>query len=152
MKKTFIVTIENGEGIGEGHIADPLWTNLDEYDYKSFSVREVKGMTEEQYRKEIKRTMNDEIEFKHKVAMLSMGMMGEAGEICDTLKKHIYHGHALNYDELVKEFGDLEWYLQHLKMLLVIDNEDVRQKNIDKLRARYPEGFSEKASVERVDQ
>lgn len=41
MKKQFLVTIENGEDIGENHIADPLWIALDDYAYGSFSVKEV---------------------------------------------------------------------------------------------------------------
>lgn len=48
MKKQFLVTIENGEDIGENHIADPLWVALDDYDYGSFSVVEVTDNTTEE--------------------------------------------------------------------------------------------------------
>jgi len=41
MRKQFLVTIENGEDIGEDHIADPLWNALDDYDYGSFTVKEI---------------------------------------------------------------------------------------------------------------
>lgn len=113
---------------------------------------EVGKMNEQQYREAIKRTMNTELGFDERLAMLALGLAGECGEIVDSIKKVVYHGHELDYNDLVKEFGDIEWYLQHLKMLFHIDNDIVRQRNVDKLLKRYPDGFSEQASIERADQ
>lgn len=32
-----------------------------------------------------------------------LGLAGECGETVDILKKHLYHGHDLDRDELIKE-------------------------------------------------
>jgi NTP pyrophosphatase (non-canonical NTP hydrolase) len=102
-----------------------------------------------QYRKAIERTMNPSLSEKEKLTMLAMGIAGEAGEIVDTLKKVIFHGHELDRNELIKELGDLEWYLQHLKKHYNISDEIVYISNIMKLNKRYPNGFSEKDSINR---
>lgn len=41
----------------------------------------------------------------------AMGLAGEAGEVVDLLKKHLYHGHALDTGALAKELGDVLWYV-----------------------------------------
>jgi NTP pyrophosphatase (non-canonical NTP hydrolase) len=45
--------------------------------------------------------------------LAAMGLAGEAGEVCDLLKKHLLHGKELDRDELNKELGDVLWYLFH---------------------------------------
>lgn len=44
------------------------------------------------------------------LAALALGVAGEAGEVCDLIKKHVGHGHPLDRDKLVKELGDVLWY------------------------------------------
>jgi NTP pyrophosphatase (non-canonical NTP hydrolase) len=109
----------------------------------------VNNMDNQQYREAIERTMKPMTE-KDKIAMLALGIAGEAGEIADTLKKVVFHGHELDIDELIKELGDLEWYLQHLKKHYDISDEIVYIKNIMKLQKRYPHGFREEDSINRV--
>jgi NTP pyrophosphatase (non-canonical NTP hydrolase) len=106
-------------------------------------------MDNNRYRGAIDRTMNVELTEKEKLSMLSMGIAGEAGEIVDTLKKVLYHGHELDLDKFILELGDLEYYLQHLKKHFNISDERVYIDNIMKLQKRYPEGFSEEASKNR---
>lgn len=108
-------------------------------------------MNNEQYRKAIQRTMNKDLTEKEKLSMLAMGIAGEAGEIVDTLKKALYHGHELDLGELVKELGDLTWYLEHLKGHYKISNELIYIGNIMKLNKRYEDGFSEEASKNRKE-
>ena len=108
-------------------------------------------MNAQDYRREIDRTMNEELTFKEKLSMLGMGIAGEAGEIVDSLKKVVYHGHELDREDLVKELGDLLWYITHLMKCFEITDEEVREKNIAKLRERYIEGFSEEASRNRKE-
>lgn len=107
-------------------------------------------MNNKQYRTEIERTMNKELSEKDKVTMLALGIAGEAGEVADSLKKIIYHGHGLDRDKLVEELGDLEYYLQHLKKHYNIHDKEVYIENIKKLKKRYPQGFSEEASRNRT--
>ena len=59
------------------------------------------------------------------------------------------HGHDLDKDHLAKELGDIAWYLAEAATALDMDLEDILQANIEKLKKRYPEGFSSSASVNR---
>lgn len=81
----------------------------------------------------------------------ALGLTGEAGEVADMIKKYFFHGHELNTDELIKELGDVMWYVALLCNALDISLDHVMTRNINKLKARYPEGFSEEASIKRVN-
>lgn len=81
----------------------------------------------------------------------ALGLTGEAGEVADMVKKYIFHGHDMNRAELVKELGDCAWYLALLCTAIDISLEEVLIANIEKLRNRYPEGFSERASINRTE-
>lgn len=85
------------------------------------------------------------------VSNYAQGLAGEAGEVCDGLKKVVYHGHNLDVDDLEKELGDIMHYVVGLATLNGISMENVLDKNIEKLRKRFPEGFNTVASIERVD-
>ncbi|MGD7007602.1 nucleoside triphosphate pyrophosphohydrolase family protein [Metabacillus sp. 84] len=93
------------------------------------------------------RTANKHINEKLNYAL---GVTGEAGEIADLIKKSEFHGHEMNRGELAKEIGDVLWYLSQLASVYDLDLGRVAEKNIEKLKRRYPEGFSEEASVNRV--
>lgn len=83
------------------------------------------------------------------LAMTGLGLAGEAGECVDLLKKHLFHGHDLDKNAITKELGDVLWYVATLAKTLDLSLGDIAQKNIDKLKARYPEGFTDQASRER---
>jgi NTP pyrophosphatase (non-canonical NTP hydrolase) len=79
----------------------------------------------------------------------ALGLTGEAGEVADLVKKHIYHGHKLDVDKLVKELGDVLWYIAQACYALQVPMDDVAMKNIEKLLERYPVGFSPERSLNR---
>lgn len=79
----------------------------------------------------------------------AIGLAGESGEVVDSIKKMIFHRHGLNIEQLEKELGDVLWYVAALCTKLDIDMESVMQKNIDKLIARYPNGYSSENSINR---
>ena len=79
----------------------------------------------------------------------ALGLTGEAGEVSDMIKKHIFHGHDLDRDDLIKELGDVCWYVALISRALGVNLEEVMSLNIEKLKNRYPEGFSEEASINR---
>lgn len=81
----------------------------------------------------------------------ALGLTGEAGEVADIIKKHVFHGHDMDKDEIIKELGDVCWYVALLSYAIDIPLEDILQKNIDKLKRRYPEGFSEENSINRIE-
>lgn len=78
-----------------------------------------------------------------------MGLNGEAGECIDILKKHLYQGHAFDSEHMAKELGDVAWYLAISAEAIGYDLETIFQMNIDKLRARYPDGFDAEHSLHR---
>ena len=79
----------------------------------------------------------------------TMGMCGEAGEAIDHVKKVRFHGHELDKEYLCKELGDIAWYLAEAAWALDLTLEEVFSRNISKLSARYPEGFSKERSIHR---
>jgi NTP pyrophosphatase (non-canonical NTP hydrolase) len=86
-----------------------------------------------------------------RLAVAGLGIAGEAGEVADMIKKHVGHGHPLDKEKLSKELGDALWYVQEISEVLDIPLEDIAAGNILKLMKRYPEGFSEERSINRVE-
>lgn len=78
-----------------------------------------------------------------------MGLCGEAGEVIDMVKKHLHQGHKLDREKLALECGDCAWYLALIASAVDMPLGDVLQMNIDKLKARYPDGFSKERSINR---
>lgn len=71
----------------------------------------------------------------------ALGLTGEAGEVSDLVKKGIFHEKGIDLEHLKKELGDCAWYLAMICDACGFALDDVMQTNIDKLKARYPEGF-----------
>ena len=105
-------------------------------------------MTINEYQALAMRTLNPELKEREILLNSVMGLCGEAGEVIDHVKKHICHGHALDKQHLIKELGDVAWYLAEAAHALGVSLEEVLEGNIEKLRKRYPEGFSTKKSIE----
>lgn len=80
-----------------------------------------------------------------------LGLVGEAGEVADLLKKGIFHQHGINLPKVAKELGDVLWYVAALCTRLGLTLDEVMSLNIAKLKERYPDGYSPAASVARVD-
>ena len=78
-----------------------------------------------------------------------MGLSTEAGEFLDALKKHIFYGKELDRVNLAEEMGDVFWYCAIVASELGINFEDVMDKNIEKLKARYGEKFTEEKADSR---
>lgn len=76
-----------------------------------------------------------------------LGLSGEVGEFNDMIKKWIFHEKQLDIDHAKKEAGDICWYLAMLCESFGWSLDEIMQMNVDKLKARYPEGFDiEKAN------
>lgn len=78
--------------------------------------------------------------FDTQVANAAMGLAGEAGEVLDLIKKHLFHGHPLNADKIKEELGDVRFYLEALTDLLGMTMESVEEANVQKLEKRYAGG------------
>jgi len=108
-------------------------------------------MTINEYQALAMTTLNPALSKKDVLINGVMGLCGEAGEAIDIVKKHLAQGHPLDKEKLAKELGDIAWYLAETAYALDIPLEDILQGNIDKLKKRYPEGFSSAASINRED-
>ena len=93
------------------------------------------------YQQEAMTLLNPEIPQKDVLLNALMGLCGESGEAIDLMKKHLFQGHALEREKLIKELGDVAWYLAEAATGLGVDLSEVLQRNLDKLHARYPQGF-----------
>jgi NTP pyrophosphatase (non-canonical NTP hydrolase) len=106
-------------------------------------------MTPNEYQKLAMTTLNPQLTQKDVLINAVMGLCGESGEAIDIVKKHLHQGHELDREKLVKELGDIAWYLAEAATALEIDLETVLERNIEKLKSRYPEGFSAERSIHR---
>ena len=108
-------------------------------------------MTINEYQTLAMTTLNPELSKKDVLINGVMGLCGEAGEAIDIVKKHLHQGHELDKDKLAKELGDIAWYLAETAWALDIPLEGILQGNIDKLKKRFPEGFSSERSILRTE-
>lgn len=84
-------------------------------------------------------------------ANYALGLNGESGELGDMVKKEVFHGHNVSTEEIIKETGDVLHYLAGLATLYSFTLEYAAEKNIEKLKKRYPDGFNVEDSIKRVD-
>ena len=67
----------------------------------------------------------------------------------DIFKKFFFQGHDFDREHLAKELGDVAWYLAVSADALDYSLEDIFKMNVEKLRARYPDGFDPELSKNR---
>jgi NTP pyrophosphatase (non-canonical NTP hydrolase) len=107
-------------------------------------------MTPNEYQKLAMRTAGTE-DKERLLVNGALGICGEAGEVADLIKKTAFQGHSLDVEHLVEECGDCCWYLAILCEAVGTTLETVMTMNIDKLKRRYPNGFSSKRSINREE-
>ena len=103
------------------------------------------------YQKAAMATLNPALDKKDVLINSVMGLCGESGEAIDIVKKWLMQGHERDKEHLVRELGDVAWYLAEAATALDIPLEAVFQGNLDKLRQRFPNGFDTGASVNRKE-
>ena len=108
-------------------------------------------MTGNEYQRLAMTTLNPALSKKDVLINGVMGLCGESGEAIDIVKKHLHQGHELDKEKLIKELGDIARYLAETAYALDVDLDEVLEKNIAKLKARYPEGFDTEKSIHRTD-
>lgn len=107
-------------------------------------------MNGNQYQMLARRTINKNLNGNQMKLHALHGMVGEIGEIHSIYQKE-YQGHTVDSDHLRKEVGDLLWFIAEYCTAWGWNLDDIMQLNIDKLRSRFPEGFSEERSLHRKE-
>ena len=108
------------------------------------------AMTANEYQKRAMATLNPALSRREVLINSVMGLCGESGEAIDLVKKWLAQGHELDKVRLAKELGDVAWYLAEAATALDLNLDDILQQNLDKLAARYPEGFDAQRSRVRL--
>lgn len=72
----------------------------------------------------------------------ALGLAGESGQLIDLIKNYTFKGKELDREEMVKEMGDVLWYLSQIAQWADVSFEDVAKTNIAALNKRYPHGYS----------
>ena len=88
---------------------------------------------------------NKEIDLLH----AAIGLQTESAEFSDMLKKALFYGKPIDQVNLREEIGDMLWYAALALRALDSDFESVMQRNIEKLKARYPLKFTEENAISR---
>ena len=131
-------------------------------------------MTANEYQVLAARTINKNLTPLGATQHALFGMASEVGELHGIFQKKLQHGNDLMlssdtvnvmyYDGTVKqienqyvtehakkEVGDILWMIAEFCTVNDWDLEDIMQMNIDKLKARYPDGFSVEKSLHRKE-
>ena len=80
-----------------------------------------------------------------------LGLAGETGELLDMIKKWVFHNKEFDIEHAKKELGDVCWYIAMIAQSFGWNLDEIMKMNIDKLKARYPEGFDTELSNHRKD-
>ncbi|MBG9611693.1 nucleoside triphosphate pyrophosphohydrolase family protein [Bacillus cereus] len=132
-------------------------------DATALQIASILSMDElNDYQEAALRTWNNKTDFGGRVSNAALGLIGEAGEVADIVKKAMYHGHGFqpahcpgeedgNIYKLALELGDIMYYVSIMAHELGYTLQDIAEMNIEKLAKRYPDGFSREASQARAD-
>ena len=105
-------------------------------------------MTLNEYQELAARTINTELTDSQQVRHALFGIASEVGELSGLFQKNL-QGHKIDEEHLMKECGDILWMLAELLTTKGYTLDDVARMNIDKLKARYPDGFDAEHSIHR---
>lgn len=119
------------------------------------SLLSENDMTPNEYIKNALRTENGKYAFEAtgkvtpRIEHAVMGAVTEAGECMDAVKKAKIYGRELDTVNLIEEAGDIMWYLAILADELGVSFEDIWERNINKLRVRFPEKYTDELTAHR---
>ena len=70
----------------------------------------------------------------------TLGLVGEAGEVAEKVKKLLRDNTKISPDDIIKELGDVVFYVTALANYFNSDLTEVLQTNMDKLNSRARRG------------
>ena len=97
-----------------------------------------------EYQKKSQETIIDLGSDKDNLIHFSLGLVGEAGEAIERVKK-VHRDKSLKFDDedrkhLEKELGDVLWYLAQMATVLDLSFNEIAEHNIEKLQSRKARG------------
>ncbi len=104
-----------------------------------------------QYQVFANRTSGAGGEGQQRLVIAALGLAGEAGEFANMVKKLTAHGHDIPPKQLADELGDVLWYVAEAATACNLQLGEIAWENVEKLRKRYPEGFSQEKSINRSE-
>lgn len=93
------------------------------------------------YQDEAARTTNPALDASQRLLDAAAGLAEEAGEALAHVRKHLMQGRALDSDALATELGDALWCIAIVARCIDVPLSEVAARNLEKLRARHPNGF-----------
>ena len=106
-------------------------------------------MTLADYERAAHRTVNPALTSEQRLVDAAAGLAEEAGEVLGLVRKHVFMHHELDRARVLTELGDALWCLTTIAGAIGLSLDDVAAGNLEKLRHRYPDGYSDAASVSR---
>ena len=80
---------------------------------------------------------------KEEILTWGLGITGEAGDVASCIKKTFTHDNDQKQG-IRENVGDTLWYIAMICNFFNWDMEKILEENIEKLKKRYPTGFTEK--------
>lgn len=108
-------------------------------------------MTLDQYQRLAMRTAKDFGDLRQNLIHAGLGVTSDAGEVADVIKSHAVYGKELDVKHLIEELGDTLWYIALAASTVGYSLAEVAQQNIEKLRLRYPDKYSDELAIKRLD-
>lgn len=109
-------------------------------------------MTGNEFQKAALRTASG-MNYEHHGMLMNgaLGLCGESGEVADIVKKAAFQGHDLDVAHVAEELSDVAWYLAVAAHAIGYDLDTIFEINVEKLKARYPDGFDADRSIHRPE-
>src|SRR6476620_4858061 len=95
-----------------------------------------------EYQAEARRTINRGLTDDQRLLDAAAGLAEEAGEVLAHVRKHLMQGRPLDRDAVARELGDALWCLAMVARSIDVPLSAVAARNVEKLAARHPRGFS----------
>lgn len=105
---------------------------------QSLSLTDEKPMSYSQF---VLSRRNQDLSLKESTGAAFLGLVCEAGEAGDVIKKHLYQGQPLNKEKAIEELGDVRFYLEWCCQMLGTTISELEKANVRKLEKRYATGF-----------
>lgn len=77
-----------------------------------------------------------------------VGAITESAELAEALQKKLA-GHEIDFVNVLEEFGDINWYEAIAVDALGGDFQQILERNIAKLKARFPDKFTNENAINR---